>query len=78
MPKALYDLILKEKQKMCHCLKNLKLPSGFSSNLSNLVTIQPPELKGLKSHHYHVIMEHLLPLLLKDAFKNDKTLRLAI
>jgi len=56
----------------------LKLPSGFSSNLSNLVTIQPPELRGLKSHDYHVIMEHLLPLLLRDAFKNDKPLRISI
>lgn len=63
---------------MCLCIKFLKLPLGFSSNLSKLVTIQPLELSGLKSHDYHVIMEQLLSLLLRDAFKNDKALKISI
>lgn len=80
MPKASFALTKKEKNIFMNTLKELKLPSGFSSKLSNCVLGNPLELRGLKSHDYHVIMQHLLPVLLRHVFRDtkDKDLRIAI
>lgn len=74
MPKLPYTLSKKEKFEFCEVLKNLKLPTSFSSNLSKCVSVQPPELRGLKSHDYHVIMQ-LLPVLFRNSFQNNKGIR---
>lgn len=67
-PKAPFVLDKEGKKQFCQILKDLKLPSSFSSNLSNIVTLNPPGLHSMKSHDYHVIMEYLLPVLLQHAF----------
>jgi hypothetical protein len=77
-PPAAFTLSKEEKQWFFRTLKELKLPRGFSSNLSKNVSLQPPGLKGLKSHDHHVIMQHLLPLLLKNAYSKHKDLLVAI
>jgi hypothetical protein len=46
-----------EKKKFCGFLKNEKVPSGYSMNVSTLLSL--PELKiapGVKSHDYHVLL----------------------
>lgn len=77
-PIAPFLLTKDEKQQFSQILKDLKLPSSFSSNLSNIVTLNPPSLHSLKSHDYHVIMEYLLPVLLQHAFPKHRDLRRAI
>lgn len=74
------DFVLskEEKEIFCHTMKDLKLPTGFSSNLSNLVTQKCLELKSMKSHDYHVIMQHLLPVFLQHAYPKHKDLRTSI
>ena len=74
-PKASFVLNKIEKQHFCQILKDLKLPSGFSSNLSNIVTVNPPGLHTMKSHDYHVIIEYLLPVLLQHAFPGHRDLK---
>lgn len=76
-PKASFVLDKEEKRQFLQILKDLKLPSGFSSNLSNLVTISPPTLHVMKSHDYHVILQ-LLPVLLQHAFPKHRDLRRAL
>lgn len=63
-PKASFLLDKQEKREFCQILNDLKLPSSFSSNLSNTVTLNRPGLHSMKSHDYHVIMEYFLPVLL--------------
>lgn len=77
-PKASFVLTKDEKLNFCKILKDLKLPSGFSSNLSNIGTLNPPGLLVMKSHDYHVIMCYLLPVLLQHAFPKHRDLRRAI
>lgn len=67
-----------EKREFCKILKDLKLPSSFSSNLSNIITPNPPCLHSMKSHDYHVILQYLLPVLLQHAFSKHADLRRAI
>ena len=78
IPNATFTLSKEEKIRFCTVLKNLKVPSKFSSNFHNNVSINPPELKNMKSHDYHVIMQHLLPVLLQHCFPQHKDLRNAI
>jgi len=77
-PKASFHLDKDEKRQFCQILKDLKLPTSFSSNLSNIITLNPPSLHSLKSHDYHVLVEFLLPILLQHAFSKHRDLRRAI
>ena len=58
--------------------ERFKLPTSFSSNLSKILTLNPPSLHSLKSHDYHVIVQYLLPVLLQHAFPKQRDLRRAI
>ena len=78
IPNATFTLSKEEKIRFCTVLKNLKVPSKFSSNFHNNVSINPPELRNMKSHDYHVIMQYLLPVLLQHCFPQHKDLRNAI
>ena len=52
----------KEKKQFCNCLKNVKVPQGYSSNIKSLVAFNDLKLVGLKSHDCHVLMQQLLPV----------------
>jgi hypothetical protein len=50
-----------EKKEFCGFLKNVKLPSDYSMNVSRLISF--PNLKvapGVKSHDYHVLLTHMI------------------
>ena len=42
------------------------------------MSLEDNQLKGLKSHDYHILLQQLLPMLLMHAFKSHKPLRAAI
>ncbi|XP_027915741.1 uncharacterized protein LOC114175171 [Vigna unguiculata] len=62
LPLACHTLSRKEKQIFCECLRSVKVPQGYSSNISSLVSMQDLKLVGLKSHDCHVLMQQLLPV----------------
>ncbi|XP_074321844.1 uncharacterized protein LOC141659024 [Apium graveolens] len=65
LPPACYTLSRKEKISFCECLSSVKVPSGYSSNPKNLVSMKDLKLLGLKSHDCHVLMQHLLPVTIR-------------
>ncbi|WMV10036.1 hypothetical protein MTR67_003421 [Solanum verrucosum] len=65
VPTAYYTLSHEDKHKLCLFLKNLKVPDGFSSNISQCVNLKDHKISGLKSHDCHVLLQHLLPLALR-------------
>ncbi|XP_060206292.1 uncharacterized protein LOC132633965 [Lycium barbarum] len=65
IPTACYTLSPQEKHNLCLFLKNLKVPDGFSSNISQCVNLKDHKISGLKSHDCHVLLQHLLPLALR-------------
>ncbi|XP_026410872.1 uncharacterized protein LOC113306110 [Papaver somniferum] len=73
-----FSLTKDEKVAFCTVLNTLRVPSNFCSNLRNNVGINPPELKNLKSHDYHVMMQSLFPLLVHTATSFPKDLRVAL
>ncbi|XP_052176708.1 uncharacterized protein LOC127791014 [Diospyros lotus] len=65
LPTATYTLTHEEKHTFCMFSKQLKVPDGFSSNISYCVSIKEHKISGLKSHDCHVLLQHLLPLALR-------------
>lgn len=62
---AAYTLSKADKKLFCKRLFDLKLPYGYSSNISNCVDVEKQKLIGLKSHDYHVIMQQLLAVAIR-------------
>ncbi|KAL8099331.1 hypothetical protein AgCh_031838 [Apium graveolens] len=76
LPPACYTLSRKEKISFCECLSSVKVPSGYSSNPKNIVSMKDLKLVGMKSHDCHVLMQHLLPVAIRGIL--PKHVRLVI
>ncbi|KAK6775859.1 hypothetical protein RDI58_026860 [Solanum bulbocastanum] len=72
VPTTCYTLSPEDKHKLCLFLKNLKVPDGFSSNISQCVNLKDHKISGLKSHDCHVLLQHLLPLALCGMLSKDE------
>ena len=57
---ACYTLSKKEKTSFYECLKGVKVPQCYSSNMKSLVSMNDLKLIGIKSHDCHVLMQRLL------------------
>ncbi|XP_056688370.1 uncharacterized protein [Spinacia oleracea] len=66
LPPACYTLSKKEKKVLCESLHNVKVPSGYSSNIRNLVSLKDLKLVGLKSHDCHTLMQEILPIAIRS------------
>ncbi|XP_040867221.1 uncharacterized protein [Glycine max] len=65
LPPACYTMSTAEKRSFCQCLRSLKVPQGYSSNVKSLVSVNDLKLVGLKSHDCHVLMQQLLPVAIR-------------
>ena len=65
LPAAHYTLSKKERTTFCRCLQRVKVPQGYSSNVSKLVSMQDLKPIGLKSHDCHVLIQQLLPVAIR-------------
>jgi hypothetical protein len=65
LPPASYTLTNEEKRAICKCLCGIRVPTGFSSNIKNLVSMLELKVSGYNTHDYHTI----LPLFLVIAIR---------
>ena len=70
LPPACHTLSKKEKISFCQCLRRVKVPQGYSSNIKSLVQLKELKLVGLKSHDCHVLMQQLLAVAIRDILPN--------
>jgi hypothetical protein len=56
LPPASYTLTIEEKKTFCQCLCGVRVPTGFSSNISKLVSMNNLSMFGYNSHDCHVMM----------------------
>ncbi|XP_026457119.1 uncharacterized protein LOC113357844 [Papaver somniferum] len=75
---ALYRLSIKERKLVCTSLSNLKVPIGYRGNWKGKVCLRDFQLKSMKSHDYHILMQGLLPVFLMYCFKGHYLLIEAI
>jgi hypothetical protein len=52
-------------------MKRLKLPDGYAAGLKRCVNVKVGKIYGLKSHDYHIIIERLLPIMLRGYLDDD-------
>ena len=76
LPAASYNLNREEKHAMCVWLKNLKVPSGFCSNIRSLVSMKDLTLTNYNSHDCHVMLTTFLPIAIRAI--NPVFLKMAI
>jgi hypothetical protein len=65
LPAALYKLDKKDKENLCAFLYGVKMPDGVSSNIRRCVDLNSCKVSGLKTHDYHLILQKLLPLVVR-------------
>jgi hypothetical protein len=63
---ACYTLSRAEKREVCQFLHGVKVPSGYSSNIARLVSMEDFKLIGMKSHDCHVMITELLAIALRN------------
>jgi len=56
LPLACYTLSRKEKIELCQYIAEIKMPSGYSSNIRSLMSVKDQKLVGMKSHDFHALM----------------------
>jgi hypothetical protein len=66
LPAALYYLGKDEKTLLCKCLAQVKMPAGYAPNIKRYVDVKGCKVTGLKTHDYHVILQKLLPLVVRN------------
>ncbi|CAH9079143.1 unnamed protein product [Cuscuta epithymum] len=76
LPPACYTLSAAEKRIFCECLYNIKVPTGYSSNIKKLVSTTGVKLVGMKSHDCHVMMQVFMPIAIRAIL--PKHVRVAI
>jgi len=75
LPTAPYVMSKSEKTMFIQNIRELKTPSNYVGQLSKKITADG-ELRGLKSHDYHILMQHIMPLCLRTLL--TKEIRVAI
>jgi hypothetical protein len=55
LPPASYTLTAEEKKIFCQCLRGVRVPTGFSSNISKLVSMNDLSMYGYNSHDCHMM-----------------------
>lgn len=71
IPHAPYTLTKSQKEILCRFLKDLKVPDGFSANISRCVNVKDSKISGLKSHDCHVLLQSILPLVIRGLLVKD-------
>jgi hypothetical protein len=51
-----YTLTAEEKKTFCQCMRGVRVSTGFSSNISKLVSMNNLSMYGYNSHNCHVMM----------------------
>ncbi|XP_024314555.1 uncharacterized protein LOC100825808 [Brachypodium distachyon] len=65
LPPSLYNLEKEDKQILCKFLQQVKMLDGYASNIRRCVDVTSCKITGVNSHDYHVMLQKLLPLVLR-------------
>ena len=56
MPHTYYHMNASEKDDFLQVLKDVRVPDGYSSNISRCVELKERKISGMKSHDNHILM----------------------
>jgi hypothetical protein len=56
LPPASYTLTTEEKRAICKCLHEIRVPTRFSTNIKNLISMSELKMSGYNTHDCHTIL----------------------
>jgi hypothetical protein len=63
LPTSCITLLKHEKKEFCGFLKNVRVPSGYSRNILNLISFSNLKVgPGVKSHNYHILLTQMIAI----------------
>jgi hypothetical protein len=62
---ASYTLTAKEKKIICQCMRGVRVPTDFSSNISKLVSMNDLSMYGYNPHDCHMTMMDFLAIAIR-------------
>jgi hypothetical protein len=65
LPPTSYSLTIEEKKAFCQCLREVRVSTGFPSNISKLVSMKDMSMSSYNSHDCHIIMMVFLAILIR-------------
>ena len=66
-----YSLTPNEIKEFCKFLKSIKVPNGYSFNISRYVQLNERKIYELKLYDCHVLMQQLLPLVARGVLHKN-------
>ena len=67
MPHACDLMNASENNGFLQVLKDVKVPDGYSSNISHCVKLKECKINGMKSHDNHILMQQLFPIVIRES-----------
>jgi hypothetical protein len=62
---ASYTLTTEDKREICRCLHGIRVPTGFSTNIKNLVSMSELKISGYNTHDCHTMLSLFLAIAIK-------------
>jgi hypothetical protein len=62
---ASYTLTNVEKRVICKCLRGIRVPKGFSTNIKNLVSMSELKVSGYNTHDCHTMLSLFLTIAIR-------------
>jgi hypothetical protein len=69
--RAPFCLKVKDSKEVMRWMKRLKFPNGYAAGVKRCVNVTAGKIHGLKSNDYQIIMERLLPIMLRGYLDDD-------
>jgi hypothetical protein len=69
--RAPFCLKVKDRKEVMRWMKRLKFPDGYAAGVKRCVNVTAVKIHGLKSNDYQIIMERLLPIMLRGYLDDD-------
>jgi hypothetical protein len=65
LPLASYTLTTEEKWAICKCLHRIRVPTGFSTNIKNLVSMLELKMSGYNTDDWHTMLSLFLAIAIR-------------
>lgn len=70
IPKAIYTVSPEGRKEILEWMRDSKYPSGYAGSLKSKIKVADKKFIGLKTHDCHVIMQRLLPIIIRPYLRH--------
>src|SRR4051812_28139291 len=71
MAPAVYVLDKIKRKEFCEVLSRVRFPHGFASNPERRASADENKVQGLKIHDWHILLQRVLPVILRGLGRPD-------